>query len=75
MVTEVHSITQYLVGMDEDQVGASAVKQISRLSRAMKCIQVSQGKDVNDFYKILGQEVFLQWLNDILLGCIGIKQG
>ncbi|MBZ0183193.1 MAG: toprim domain-containing protein, partial [Melioribacteraceae bacterium] len=51
-----------LIRMDADQAGQGASEQISLLSRAIKCVQVPQGKDVNDFYLLAGQEAATNWI-------------
>ncbi|MBZ0292773.1 MAG: toprim domain-containing protein [Anaerolineae bacterium] len=51
-----------LIRMDDDQAGQGASEQISSLSRAVKCIQVPQGKDINEFYLMAGQAPVGDWI-------------
>lgn len=51
-----------LIRMDDDQAGQGASEQISSLSRAVKCIQVPQGKDINEFYLMAGQAPVGEWI-------------
>lgn len=58
------SATSILLRMDEDQAGHVAVVQISRLSLAVKCVQVPQDKDINDFYLHTKREDVRGWVMD-----------
>lgn len=51
-----------LVRMDADQAGAGAAAQIASLSQAVRCVQVPQGKDVNEFYLSAGQAAVQAWM-------------
>ncbi len=51
-----------LIRMDADQAGQGAAAQISSLSQAARCVQVPQGKDVNEFYLLAGYEVVREWV-------------
>lgn len=55
-----------LIRMDADQAGQGAAAQIASLSRAARCIQVPQGKDVNEFYLLAGHEVVRKWIGVVL---------
>lgn len=61
------SVPSVLLRMDEDQAGQGAMVQISKISRAVKHIQVPQGKDVNDYYLLAGHLAILQWISAVLL--------
>lgn len=65
--TKLISVPSILLRMDEDQAGQGAVAQISTLSRAVKDVQVPQGKDINDFYLIAGNKNIRQWINEVCL--------
>jgi DNA primase len=60
------TVPSILVRMDEDNAGQGAVAQISNLSQAVTCIQVPQGKDVNEFYFIAGHATVTIWINTII---------
>lgn len=55
-----------LIRMDADQSGQGAAAQIASLSRAVRSVQVPQGKDVNDFYLSAGQEAVINWIKTSL---------
>ncbi|MBZ0277637.1 MAG: toprim domain-containing protein [Anaerolineae bacterium] len=54
-----------LIRMDADQAGQGAASQIASLSQAARCIQVPQGKDVNEFYLMGGYGVVREWIKTI----------
>lgn len=54
-----------LIRMDADHAGQGAAAQIASLSRAARCIQVPQGKDVNEFYLLVGHEAVREWVEEI----------
>lgn len=56
------------IRMDEDQAGQGTSEKIAGLSQATQCIQVPQGKDVNDFYLLSGHEIVRDWINAIIDG-------
>lgn len=56
------SAPSILIRMDADQAGQGAAAQIASLSRAARCVQVPQGKDVNEFYLLAGQEAVRDWI-------------
>jgi DNA primase len=58
------SAPNILICMDADQAGEGAAAQISSLSQAARCVQVPQGKDLNDFYLIAGSATVRGWLSD-----------
>ena len=60
------SAPSILICMDADQAGEGAAAQISGLSQAAKCVQVPQGKDMNDFYLMAGREAVRAWLASLL---------
>jgi len=59
---------QILIRMDADEAGRGAAEQIASLSRATQCVQVPQGKDVNDFYLEAGHQVTRHWITDLIGG-------
>lgn len=56
------STPSILIRMDDDQAGQGATEQISGLSQAVKCVQVPQGKDINEFYLLAGQAPVGDWI-------------
>lgn len=54
-----------LIRMDGDQAGQGAAAQIAHLSRVARCIQVPQGKDVNEFYMMAGHEAVRGWIEGV----------
>jgi DNA primase len=60
------SAPSILLRMDEDNAGQGAVEQIRNLSRAVTCIQVPYGKDVNDFYRLSGREIIRNWISELI---------
>ena len=58
------SAPSILLRMDEDGAGQGAVEQISNLSQAVTCIKVPQGKDLNEYYHIVGRTRMLLWLGE-----------
>lgn len=65
--TKLISAPSILLRMDEDHAGQGAIAQISTLSRAVKCIQVPQGKDVNDFHQLAGHAPVFHWIIENIL--------
>jgi DNA primase len=63
------SAPSILICMDADQAGEGAAAQISGLSRAARCVQVPQGKDINDFYNQAGHENVQTWLTHLMETC------
>ena len=51
-----------LVCMDDDPAGQVAAEQIAELSQASRRIQVPQGKDMNEFYLLNGQDSMKEWI-------------
>lgn len=60
------SAPSILLRMDEDKAGQGASAQISRLSQAMKRVQVPHGKDLNEFYLFAGQNSVVNWINKLI---------
>ena len=56
------TVPSILIRMDDDLAGQGASEQISRLSQAVKCVQVPQGKDINEFYLMAGQAPVGKWI-------------
>jgi DNA primase len=54
-----------LICMDADQAGEGAAAQLSQLSRAARCVQVPQGKDINEFYQHAGHQAVHDWIHQI----------
>src|SRR5690606_39569184 len=54
------------IRMDDDQAGQGASEKIARLSQATQCIQVPQGKDVNDFYLLAGHNTVHSWIIELI---------
>lgn len=54
------SAPSILLRMDTDHAGRGAVDQIGDLSQAVKCVQVPEGKDLNDFY-LTARNGIIQW--------------
>jgi DNA primase len=50
------------IRMDDDQAGQGASEKIAGLSQATQCIQVPQGKDVNNFYIVAGHNTVHNWI-------------
>jgi DNA primase len=55
-----------LLRMDEDKAGQGAITQISVLSQAVKCVQVPQGKDINNFFMFAGCEIVYNWIRVLI---------
>jgi len=58
------------IRMDDDQAGQGASEKIVGLSQASRTIQVPLGKDVNDFYLLVGQGIVRDWISAIIEGDI-----
>ena len=56
------SAPSILIRMDKDQAGHVASAQILKLSRAVKNIQVPQGKDINECFRLLGSDFLYSWI-------------
>lgn len=54
------------IRMDDDQAGQGASEKIAGLSQATQCIQVPQGKDVNDFYILAGHDTVHSWIIELI---------
>ena len=52
--------------MDADAAGAGAAAQMAALSRAVKCVQVPLGKDLNEFYQQAGENGVKEWLQTMI---------
>ena len=59
-----------LIRMDNDQAGQGASEQIAGLSQATRCIQVPQGKDVNEFYILSRHETVRNWIIELIGGTV-----
>ncbi len=55
-----------LIRMDSDQAGQGAAAQIAGLSQAARCVQVPQGKDINEFHLLAGYEAVRGWITDVV---------
>ena len=62
------SAPSILLRMDEDQAGQLASEQLSKLSQAIRCTQVPQGTDLNDFYLLEGHDIVHSWIIKIAGG-------
>ena len=56
------SAPSILVRMDDDEAGQRAVEQLGRLSAAVQAIQVPDGKDVNEFCLLAGEDALRAWV-------------
>ncbi len=56
------TVPRILVRMDADAAGAGAAAQLAQLSRAVTCVQVPVGKDVNDFFLTAGLNSVRSWV-------------
>ncbi len=54
------------IRMDDDTAGQGASENIAGLSQATQCIQVPQGKDVNDFYLLAGHDTVHSWIIELI---------
>lgn len=50
--------------MDADEAGEKAASELACLSRAVKIIQVPIGKDMNKFYRLVGEQTVRDWLKE-----------
>ena len=58
------SAPRILICMDQDKAGEGAIARIRCLSQAVQCVQVPQGKDINDYYKIVGHTGTYFWIRE-----------
>jgi len=59
-------VPRVIACMDADAAGAGAAAQLAALSGAVKCVQVPSGKDLNDFYQQVGENVVKEWLQKMV---------
>lgn len=53
-----------LVCMDTDEAGEKAASGLASLSRAVRVIQIPIGKDMNEFYRLAGDQTVRDWLKE-----------
>jgi DNA primase len=54
-----------LARMDEDAAGAKALAKLRAISQVVQPVTVPVGKDINDFYREVGEDVFRQWIMEV----------
>jgi DNA primase len=59
-------VPRIIVCMDADAAGAKAAEEVSMLSRAVTCVQVPNGKDLNEFYQQTGENRVKEWLQNAI---------
>ena len=58
------AVPSLLICMDADEAGEKAASELASLSRAVKIIQVPMGKDMNEFYRLAGEQTVRDWLKE-----------
>ncbi len=55
-----------LARMDEDAAGSKALAKLRAISYAVRPVQVPVGKDINDFYREVGEDGFRAWVMEVI---------
>lgn len=58
--------------MDADAAGEGAAAQLAALSKAVKCVQVPNGKDLSEFYQQAGEDTVKEWLQNVINGGVSL---
>ena len=60
------SVPRLFILMDDDSAGDRAAIDIGAISQATHCVHVPQGKDINEFYQLVGHDIVRNWIKALI---------